>query len=156
MPRGQGRGRGRGRGTASTRQSTRQSKLDSTEVTPDSEDDITITEEAKKTRKKSTSIPWDSNKKWIAIAVQFLPQNPTFRLKLFSDSTADANAKKRKKVQASEGKTVLYGELAEAIFANPSASLGDVPQEHCDGFAAERSRYAKSLQQQFARYVRAV
>ncbi|KAJ6573445.1 hypothetical protein DFH09DRAFT_851500, partial [Mycena vulgaris] len=50
--------------------------------------------------------------------VKFLSENPTFRIKLFSDSTADAKKEARAKQVAKDGKAVQCGVLAKYIFEN--------------------------------------
>ena len=45
-------------------------------------------------------------------AIDYLLENPSFRLKLFSDSTSNAKEEKHHKVQNGKGKGILYGELA--------------------------------------------
>ncbi|PBK91238.1 hypothetical protein ARMGADRAFT_880291, partial [Armillaria gallica] len=49
-------------------------------------------------------------------AIEYLTKNPTFQRKLFSDSTTNAKEENHQKVQAKEGKTILFGELARAVF----------------------------------------
>ncbi|KAH6903923.1 hypothetical protein BKA70DRAFT_1298872 [Coprinopsis sp. MPI-PUGE-AT-0042] len=133
------RGRG-GRKAQPSRTSSRAAGKAEKVVT---DDDNPATEQ----KPRNTSIPWDANKEWIKTAITYLLENPKKRLKLFSDSTGDAKAEGRKKVQASEGKIILYGELAEYIFVTSNTV------EECwkEDFKANKTRYAKSLQQQFAR-----
>ncbi len=58
----------------------------------------------------------DENRNWTHLGINYLIANEKFRRKLFSDSTTDAKDENRRKVQASEGKSILYGELARVIF----------------------------------------
>ncbi|KAK7006869.1 hypothetical protein R3P38DRAFT_2554979, partial [Favolaschia claudopus] len=77
--------------------------------------------------------------------VDYLTDNPAFRLKLFSDSTEDAKAEGRGKKQSKESKIGMYGLLCDHIFAGPEVMEGENEQDE------EEGRFAKSLQQQFAR-----
>ncbi|KAF9064474.1 hypothetical protein BDP27DRAFT_1154770, partial [Rhodocollybia butyracea] len=61
-------------------------------------------------------IEWVDNPSWIHKALQYLNDNVEFRLKLFSDSTADAKAEDRKKSQGKEGKINMFSTLAEHVF----------------------------------------
>lgn len=103
---------------------------------------------AKPKKIRAKPIKWDENREWTQLAINYLTANETFRRKLFSDSTSDAQTEKRRKVQASEGKTILYGELAAVVFQSP-----DIDTEIAEEYSADPSRFAKSTQQQFARYI---
>ncbi|KAJ7187546.1 hypothetical protein GGX14DRAFT_306442, partial [Mycena pura] len=48
--------------------------------------------------------------------VEYLSENPEFRIKLFSDSTAEAKKEDRKKQVAKDGKAVQCAVLAKYIF----------------------------------------
>ncbi|KAF8573146.1 hypothetical protein K439DRAFT_1421459 [Ramaria rubella] len=67
-------------------------------------------------RRRAVEIPWAKNEDWTYRLVDYLEQNPDFRRKLFSDTTKDANAKKRPKNQGKNQKTVSYGILAAWVF----------------------------------------
>ncbi|KAK0234659.1 hypothetical protein EDD85DRAFT_742218, partial [Armillaria nabsnona] len=51
-----------------------------------------------------------------------------------------------KKVQAKDGKLIMYRVLAEHIFTG-----SDVDQEHCEEYGKDPTRFSWSTQQQFAR-----
>lgn len=73
--------------------------------------------------------------------------NPSFWVKLFSDSTAVAKEEGRPKAANHGGKTILFGELAAAVF-NTSNTDGN---ELWGDFLNDTTRYSKSAQQQFQR-----
>jgi hypothetical protein len=112
------------------------------------------TEEATKPETKAEKKPrakpirWDDNKEWTHRAINYLVENPTFRKKLFSDSTTEAKEEGRKKVQGHEGKIILYGTIAQAIFTHE-----DTDQETRLEYDADPNKFARSTQQQFARLV---
>ncbi|KAF8867535.1 hypothetical protein CPB84DRAFT_1698795, partial [Gymnopilus junonius] len=54
-------------------------------------------------------VEWDKHKEWTSKAITYLINNPTFCIKLFSDSTSDAKEENRCKVQAKEAKTIQEG-----------------------------------------------
>ncbi|KAJ7746212.1 hypothetical protein B0H14DRAFT_2275626, partial [Mycena olivaceomarginata] len=64
----------------------------------------------------------------------------------FSDSTEDATKEGRKKHQGKESKIIMYRTLADAVFVKDT-----VPEEMVQGYETDKTRYVKSLQQQFAR-----
>jgi hypothetical protein len=92
-------------------------------------------------------LEWGSNPAWIQRAIEYLTSDVKFRLRLFSDTTSGAKAEGRSKVQASESKTALYAILAAAIFKTVDDQ--DVQQE----YEKDPTRFARSTQQQFQRYV---
>ncbi|KAH9910656.1 hypothetical protein B0H21DRAFT_675357, partial [Amylocystis lapponica] len=65
---------------------------------------------------KAKDLKWADNPTWTRTAITFLIDEPTFRIKLFSDSMRQAKAQKRRKVQAHDAKINLYGTLASAVF----------------------------------------
>ncbi|KAJ7743014.1 hypothetical protein DFH07DRAFT_683882, partial [Mycena maculata] len=65
---------------------------------------------------KREQVNWVKNPKWTDMLVEYLCDNSTFRIKLFSDSTADAKKEKRAKQVAKDGKAVQYGVLAKHVF----------------------------------------
>ncbi|KAJ7930833.1 hypothetical protein B0H13DRAFT_1594850, partial [Mycena leptocephala] len=67
-------------------------------------------------KERANSIPWADNPEWISKAIEYLTDNPAFRVKLFSDSTEDATNEGRKKVQAKESKINMYGTMCEDVF----------------------------------------
>lgn len=108
-------------------------------VAPDTKEGQPKPEKAERAK----PLKWEDNKEWTQHAIAHLLANVKFRLKLFSDSTTDAKEQGRRKVQNGEGKAILYGELAEAIFtADPN------PEIWAD-YKANPTRYTRSTQQQF-------
>ena len=97
--------------------------------------------------KKECAAPvkWDENKQWTHRAIDYLLENPSFRLKLFSDSTTGAKEENCCKVQNSEGKAILYGELALHIFSvDPNLKVQVT-------YKADPHKYSGSTQMQFQR-----
>ncbi len=104
----------------------------------------TTTPSGRKPRAKP--ICWEDHPEWTNHAISYLIQKPPFHMKLFSDLTSDAKAEDRKKVQAKDGKLIMYGVLAEHIFTG-----FNVDQEHCEEYGKDPTQFAWSTQQQFAR-----
>lgn len=71
-----------------------------------------------KGKKKREQVNWAKNPKWTDTLVEYLCDNPSFRIKLFSDSTAEAKKEGRAKQVAKDGKAIQCGVLAKHIFAN--------------------------------------
>lgn len=67
--------------------------------------------------KRSPDIQWVKNPDWTYTLVAYLGDHVSFRLKLFSDSTADATKEGRTKQTAKDGKVQQYATLAKHIFA---------------------------------------
>jgi hypothetical protein len=67
--------------------------------------------------KRAPDIQWAKNPDWTFTLVAYLGDHVAFRLKLFSDSTADATKEGRMKHTAKDGKAQQYAELAKHIFA---------------------------------------
>ncbi|KAF9536441.1 hypothetical protein CPC08DRAFT_771567 [Agrocybe pediades] len=95
--------------------------------------------------RSTTPILWDSNKHWTQRAINYLLNTPKFRIKLFSDSTSQAKSTSRVKIQAKEGKLILFEELADHIFSQ------DEDKAVQKAYQADKSKYAKSTKQQFTR-----
>ncbi|KAJ7762087.1 hypothetical protein B0H16DRAFT_1219621, partial [Mycena metata] len=70
--------------------------------------------------------------------VEYLTDNPEFRRKLFSDSTAEAKKDGRTKATAKDGKSAQYGDLAKDIFE-------DDPQEQAR-YTNDPEKYATSVE----------
>jgi hypothetical protein len=68
--------------------------------------------------KRSPDIQWAKNPDWTYTLIAYLGDHITFRLKLFSDSTADATKEGRAKLTAKDGKNQQYAVLAKHIFAD--------------------------------------
>jgi hypothetical protein len=66
--------------------------------------------------KRAPDIQWAKNPDWTYTLIAYLGDNVSFRLKLFSDSTADATKEGRMKHTAKDGKVQQYGVLAKHIF----------------------------------------
>ena len=74
-------------------------------------------------RQRAPEIHWLKNPNWTHTLIAYLGNHVAFRLKLFSDSTADAVKEGRPKHTAKEGKAQQYGVLAKHIFsAEPGQS----------------------------------
>jgi hypothetical protein len=102
-------------------------------------------EHLKDKKERAAPVKWDDNKHWTQRAINYLFENASFRLKLFSDSTSNAKDEKRRKVQNGEGKGILYGELAAHIF-------GDDPNPDIKAaYDADPHKYSRSTQMQFQR-----
>ena len=67
--------------------------------------------------KRAPDIQWAKNPDWTHTLITYLGDHVTFRLKLFSDSTADATKEGRIKLTAKDGKAQQYAVLAKHIFA---------------------------------------
>ena len=67
--------------------------------------------------KRSPDIQWEKNPDWTFTLISYLGNHVSFRLKLFSDSTADATKEGRMKHTAKDGKIQQYAILAKHIFA---------------------------------------
>jgi hypothetical protein len=68
--------------------------------------------------KRAPEIHWAKNPHWTFTLIEFLGDNVGFRLKLFSDSTADAVREGRPKLTAKESKSQQHAILAKHIFAS--------------------------------------
>lgn len=67
--------------------------------------------------KRAPDIQWAKNPDWTFTLIEYLGDHVAFRLKLFSDSTADATKEGRPKHTAKDGKVQQYAVLAKHIFA---------------------------------------
>ncbi|KAF8891585.1 hypothetical protein CPB84DRAFT_1632906, partial [Gymnopilus junonius] len=61
-------------------------------------------------------LEWVKNPDWTWSLIAYLTNHVAFRIKLFSDSTADASKEGRSKAVAKDGKAQQYATLAEGIF----------------------------------------
>jgi hypothetical protein len=68
-------------------------------------------------RKRAPNIQWAKNPDWTFTLIAYLGDHVSFRLKLFSDSTADATKEGRTKHTPKDGKVQQYAALAKHIFA---------------------------------------
>jgi len=68
--------------------------------------------------KRAPDIQWAKNPDWTFTLIAYLGDHVSFRLKLFSDSTADATKEGRAKHTAKDGKAQQYAILARHIFAS--------------------------------------
>jgi hypothetical protein len=67
--------------------------------------------------KCAPEIQWAKNPDWTFTLIEYLGDNVGFRLKLFSDSTADAARENWPKLTAKESKSQQYTILAKHIFS---------------------------------------
>jgi hypothetical protein len=104
----------------------------------------------KSDKPKQRQLEWGSNAQWTHSAIEYLTSNVKFRQKLFSDSTSAANAEGRTNVQASESKTALYQQLANAIFTDVKVVGHD--EELQKDYVSDPVHFGKSTQQQFQRF----
>ena len=68
-------------------------------------------------RQCAPDIQWAKNPNWTDTLLEYLHNNVGFRIKLFSDSTADASKQGRPKLTAKDGKIQQYAVLVKYIFA---------------------------------------
>jgi hypothetical protein len=101
--------------------------------------------DVKSKKECAAPVKWDDNKQWTHRAIDYLLENTSFRLKLFSDSTSSAKEEKCRKVQNGEGKGILYGELALHIFST------DPNRDVHAAYKADPHKYSRSTQMQFQR-----
>ncbi|KAF8990401.1 hypothetical protein BDQ17DRAFT_1255848, partial [Cyathus striatus] len=94
---------------------------------------------------REPSLPWEKNKDWTVRALTYLTDNPTLRIKLFSDSTSKAKEEGRRKVSNADGRAVQFKNLAIHIF-------GGIDEYKVADVAFNPTRYTKSTQQHFARF----
>jgi hypothetical protein len=66
--------------------------------------------------KRAPNIQWAKHPDWTFTLIEYLGDHVTFRLKLFSDSTADAVRESRVKHTAKDGKAQQHAVLAKHIF----------------------------------------
>ncbi|KAJ6461894.1 hypothetical protein C8R47DRAFT_1240485 [Mycena vitilis] len=85
-------------------------------MSDDDSSDVELVDPKMAKKKQRQSVNWKANDQWTDMAVEYLLDNPEFRRKLFSDSTAEAKKENRKKSVAKDGKAVQYAQLAKFIF----------------------------------------
>ena len=73
--------------------------------------------EARPKHQRAPDIQWVKNPNWTDTLLEYLHDNFAFRIKLFSDSTADATKQAQVKLTAKDGKVQQYTTLAKYIFA---------------------------------------
>ncbi|KIJ27665.1 hypothetical protein M422DRAFT_146070, partial [Sphaerobolus stellatus SS14] len=91
------------------------------------------------------TIKWEDNLAWTASIIEYLTDNVSFRLKLFSDSTKDAKASGRSKKTGKDGKQQMCAKLAEHVFAKNFDSA------IAERYAVNPQRFTKSLGDHLAR-----
>ncbi|KAJ7476798.1 hypothetical protein FB451DRAFT_1397032 [Mycena latifolia] len=94
-------------------------------------------------------INWVKNIRWTHSLVTYLCENPIFRIKLFSDSTAEAKKEGRTKQVAKDGKAVRCGVLAKYIFAedpNERARYQNDPAKYATSTETRLRRLKKEYQ----------
>ncbi|KAJ7497809.1 hypothetical protein B0H11DRAFT_1639326, partial [Mycena galericulata] len=72
-------------------------------------------------KKKRSIVNWIKNPNWTDKLIEYLVDDPRFRIKLFSDSTAEAKKAGRQKLVGKDGKTHQYTQLAAYIFKEDPA-----------------------------------
>ncbi|KAJ7050203.1 hypothetical protein C8F01DRAFT_1179733 [Mycena amicta] len=100
-------------------------------------------------KQRALAILWDKNPDWTWIAISVLKDDSSLRLKLFSDSTQDANSEGRRKTVGADGKKQLYKAFAKQTFEH-----NDMVTKHAtvaEAYLKDPERYASSLQQRFDR-----
>ena len=115
----------------------------STSILEDQKGDV------KSKKEHAAPVKWDNNKhkQWTHQAIDYLLENPSFQLKLFSNSTSNAKEEKCGKVQNGKGRGILYGELALHIFStNPDPEVQAA-------YNADPHKYSWSTQMQFQWWV---
>ncbi|KAK7022515.1 hypothetical protein R3P38DRAFT_2532783 [Favolaschia claudopus] len=105
---------------------------------PAADDDDVVEVVAKSSRSNGTQVNWMKSPHWTHSMATYLTENPDFRRKLFSDSTAAAKKEGRQKKVAKDGKPVQCGTLAKHIFEKD-------PKE-AEGYARNPSKYAGAYQ----------
>ncbi|KAJ7688332.1 hypothetical protein B0H14DRAFT_3053011 [Mycena olivaceomarginata] len=93
--------------------------------------------------KRRQSLNWVKNKHWTHTLAAYLCENPSFRKKLFGDSTAEAKKDGVKKETAKDGKAVQFQTLAQVIFE-------DDPKEQAR-YSNDPSKYALSVETRLRR-----
>lgn len=96
-------------------------------------------------KSQRSQINWVKNPQWTDLLVEYLTNNPDFRIKLFSDSTAEAKKEQRNKQVAKDGKPLQYKALAKHIF-------GEDPREEAR-YSNEPAKYATSTETRLRRFV---
>ncbi|KAJ7251956.1 hypothetical protein C8J57DRAFT_1077703 [Mycena rebaudengoi] len=95
------------------------------------------------TKKPRSTVNWSKNTHWTDMLITYLSENPVFRRKLFSDSTAEARKRGEAKVVAKDGKPQQYAVLAKVIFEND-------PGEQAR-YANDKKKYADSIETRLRR-----
>lgn len=96
-------------------------------------------------KKKRTIVNWVKNPHWTHKIMEYLIDNPTFRIKLFSDSTAEAKKAGRQKLVGKDGKPQQYAQLAEYVFKDDPAEMVR--------FASNVQKYASAVETRLRRRV---
>ncbi|KAJ7195660.1 hypothetical protein GGX14DRAFT_474648 [Mycena pura] len=127
--------------TAQPPPKARKSRATAQAQADDSSDvEVTSTTKAKKTRE---TVNWIKNPNWTDDIITYLSEDPAFRIKLFSDSTADAKQDGRRKLVGKDGKPQMYAQLAKHIFA-------DDPDEQAR-YLNNPAKYATSVETRLRR-----
>ncbi|KAF8156742.1 hypothetical protein B0H34DRAFT_808159 [Crassisporium funariophilum] len=92
---------------------------------------------------RTPNIEWMKNPDWTWSIVAYLTTHPTFRIKLFSDSTADAKKEGCNKAVAKDGKPQQYAVLAQHVFDNEPSQK--------KMYSANPTRFATSVETRFRR-----
>jgi hypothetical protein len=78
--------------------------------------------------------------------IGWLEENPTDRIKLFSDSSQDARAANRRKIVGKESKMYIYIKIANTVF-----SADDNPQIR-DGYMHHMDKFARAVENRLQTY----
>ncbi|KAJ7191271.1 hypothetical protein GGX14DRAFT_407338 [Mycena pura] len=95
-------------------------------------------------RKPREVVNWLKNPAWTDDLIAYLSENPLFRIKLFSDSTAEAKQAGRKKLVGKDGKPQQYAVLAEYVFKNS-------PGPEQARYASNPGKYATAVETRLRR-----
>ncbi|KAJ7198689.1 hypothetical protein C8J57DRAFT_1634962 [Mycena rebaudengoi] len=90
-------------------------------VEPSDDSDSELEESTTGKKKARCTVNWVKNPQWTELLITYLCENPSFRIRLFSDSTAEAKKAGRQKLIGKDGKPQQYAVLAEYIFKDDEA-----------------------------------
>jgi hypothetical protein len=90
-------------------------------------------------------VNWIQNPVWTSSLITYLTNDPPFRIRLFSDSTADAKQQGRAKLVGKDGKQQQYAVLAAYVFSED-------PKEQAR-YANNPGKYATAVETRFRRRV---
>lgn len=94
---------------------------------------------------RDPNIEWTKNPDWTWTLVAYLTSHPTFRHKLFSDSTSTANKENRAKAVGKDGRQQMYATLAKHIFKED--------EKEGANYAKKPARFATAVETRLRRYV---
>lgn len=88
-------------------------------------------------------VEWVKNPDWTWTLIEYLTNHPSFRTKLFSDSTADATKQARPKNVAKDGKQQQYAVIAQAVF--------ETDELHGPSFTKKQGRFGLAVETRLRR-----